>query len=391
MDDDDKKLKLLAFQPVVGIASLFTVSAEITMVPQTPKVQLHANTKESSSSTSFIQAGFHPQNPKESILLLFQYSSKQRRGGSVAGSAMDLPMESLSYNNLEGKVSVGTSLSLDDKKVKGDRKKRKSAESLALAPGDQGQEASSAVDLTLGEKTAKIQRKEAGKDEEETDAISQDLRNLEDEEQGESIAERLALLSSAMEQTDDEEDDEHDNQRDPKTIEARKSEFKLKSATSETLSTLLTQALSSNDTIQLNIALQVTDRRLVEDTVRALQLLDAERLSEQEDTDGTVEGKTAGYISTLMAHIVRRIARRHSLLMPLGVWVRAILAAAMRSSTNQVLHGGNTGATDERMAKEARELAMKLGPLKNFLNERVESFPQLLRLDGRLGLLNSQL
>lgn len=245
--------------------------------------------------------------------------------------------------------------------------------------------------MTLGEKTAKIQRKEAGKDEEETDAISQDLRNLEDEEQGESIAERLALLSSAMEQTDDEEDDEHDNLRDPKTIEARKSEFKLKSATSETLSTLLTQALSSNDTIQLNIALQVTDRRLVEDTVRALQLLDAERLSEQEDTDGTVEGKTAGYISTLMAHIVRRIARRHSLLMPLGVWVRAILAAAMRSSTNQVLHGGNTGATDERMAKEARELAMKLGPLKNFLNERVESFPQLLRLDGRLGLLNSQL
>jgi len=109
---------------------------------------------------------------------------------------------------------------------------------------------------------------------------------------------------------------------------------------------------------------------------------------------------TAGYIPTLMAHLVRRMARRHSLVMPLGVWVKAILAATARSATYHVIRGGGGGgggnnnnddAVAERMAREGREMAMKLGPLKNFLNERVECFPQLLRLEGRLALLNQQL
>jgi len=386
--DGDHRLMLLAFQ--ASIASLFIVSAknrtpETMMVPQMPQTQLCANTKE---APSFIHAGFHPHNPKESMLLLFQFSNKQRRGGSAAGSGTNLPMESLSYDNLEGRVIVGTSLSVDDKNAKGEGKKRKPAESLALAPGDQGQEASMAVDLTVGKMMAKVQRKGGGEHEEDADLCDMEV----DEEQGQSIAERLALLSSAMEQSDDEEDEEYDDEAKPNKTDVHKSKFKLKSATSETLSTLLTQALSSNDTVQLNIALQVTDRRLVEGTVRALQLLDAERYSEQDNESGA-EATTAGYLSTLMAHVVRRMARRHSLVMPLGVWVRAILVAAARSSTNQALHsgGGNSGGTDERMAKEGREIAMKLGPLKNFLNERVESFPQLLRLEGRLGLLNQQL
>jgi hypothetical protein len=84
--------------------------------------------------------------------------------------------------------------------------------------------------------------------------------------------------------------------------------------------------------------------------------------------------------------------------MPLGVWVKAILAATARSATYHVIRGGGGGgnnknddAVAERMAREGREMAMKLGPLKNFLNERVECFPQLLRLEGRLALLNQQL
>ena len=99
---------------------------------------------------------------------------------------------------------------------------------------------------------------------------------------------------------------------------------------------------------------------------------------------------SVGYIPTLMAHIVRRMARRHSLVMTLGVWVKAILAATARSSSQQLLNE-EMNAVEEQMAKDGKALAGKLGPLKNFLNERVESFPQLLRLEGRLSLLNQQL
>lgn len=378
----DKEVALVTFQPVARIASLFTISTKkgsSTLVPQMPQAQLQ--TSENDKSLSFIGAGFHPRTPTESLLLLFQRA--KRGGGSAAGSGTNLPMESLSYadsDTLEGNVTVGTSLSVED--GKGKDKKRKAAENVALAPGDQGQEASLASDLTLKKKKkAKTSDDaEAGEDEDEFDM------DEEDGEQGQSIAERLALLSSAMEQTD-EEDDEDDDDDEDEAKPADSSKFKLKSATSETLTTLLTQALSSNDSSQLNIALQVTDRRLVEGTVRALQSIDAQRAT---DVDANT-ALTTGYIPTLMAHIVRRMARRHSLVMPLGVWVKAILAVTARASTNQALGGNGNSAVEARMAKEGREMAMKLGPLKNFLNERVECFPQLLRLEGRLALLSQQL
>ena len=191
----------------------------------------------------------------------------------------------------------------------------------------------------------------------------------EDGEQSQSIAERLALLSSAMEETDDEDedddDDDDDDEEDQTSSKPKKKEFQLKSATSETLTTLLTQALSSNDSSQLNIALQVTDRRLVDGTVRALQSLDAERAANQADDDGDTKVASTGsvgYIPTLMAHIVRRMARRHSLVMTLGVWVKAILAATARSSSHQLLNE-EMNAVEEQMAKDGKALAGKLSPL----------------------------
>ncbi|KAL7543663.1 hypothetical protein ACHAXR_012969 [Thalassiosira sp. AJA248-18] len=381
----DNELMLLTFQPLVGIASIFAVSASSStssssLVPQLPQSQLQTDEKD--SSLTFTHAGFHPRKPNQAMLLLFQQAKS--KSGSASGSGTNLPMESLPYGNgsLDGTVTVGTSLVLDNKNAK-DGKKRKALDSVALAPGDQGQEASLATDLTLEKKKARVQQ--GDEDDDDFDDME------EDGEQGQSIAERLALLSSAMEQTDDEEGDEDDDDATGDE-DGSKSNFKTKSATSETLTTLLTQALSSNDSTQLNIALQVTDRRLVEGTVRALQSLDAERANQAEDERGNTPA-TSGFISTLMAHIVRRMARRHSLVMQLGVWVKAILAATARSSTNRALQGGTaqSAAVEEQMAREGREMAMKLGPLKNFLNERVECFPQLLRLEGRLALLSQQL
>jgi hypothetical protein len=294
-------------------------------------------------------------------------------------------MQSISYDDtIQGTVTVGTELSAEIANEDNKKKKRKAANSVALAPGEQGNEASLAVDLTS--KKARTE-KEDGVSEEDGDFQIDDEEGDEGGEQGQSIAERLALLSSAMAESDDDEDEEDDEEDDDgnDVAASKKSRFKLKSATSETLTTLLAQALSSNDSVQLNIALQVTDRRLVDGTVRALQALDAERVQSGESTSSN------GYMSMLMGHIVRRMARRHSLVVPLGVWVKAILAATSRAATNRVLHPNIGDGVEDQIAKEAREIALKLGPLRNFLNERVECFPQLLRLEGRLALLSEQL
>lgn len=392
-DVDGTSVLVLAFQPI-GTASYFDIPTNTSsksvdgMVPQLPTATLQTNPSPTSSVSSLMQASFHPNTPAKEILLLFKSALT---GG---GSGTTLPMESLPYSSkLSGSVIVGASL--DD--VAGDGKKKRKAGAatgnVALAPGDQGQEALSAMDLTSGAAAKKKRVDVDGSDEDMEDAAEEDDFELEEdgEQGGQSIAERLAMLSSAMEQTDDEEDyenDEDDSDAAPAKQQAQassKSKFNLKSATSETLTTVLTQALSSNDAVQLNIALQVTDRRLVENTVNSLQSLDDER-----DASDTSEG----FMPLLMGHIVRRMARRHSLVMPLGVWVKAILAATARTSTKRALLGENgrgDAAEEERMRKDAREMALKLGPLQNFLNERVECFPQLLRLEGRLALLSQQL
>ncbi|KAL3761157.1 hypothetical protein ACHAWU_000252 [Discostella pseudostelligera] len=401
------RLGVLAFQPRAEIASLFVVadssSSLSSLVPQLPKAHLQTNEKD--TTVSFLGAGFHHllRINNATLQLLFQRIKKS--GGSAAGSGTILPMESVSdaLDSLEGTVIVGTSLTIDGAKTANDGKKRKVAESVALAPGDQGREALLAMDLSQGGGEKKKPRVSSssttdgadGADEEVVGEAEDDFPDDldEDGEQRQSIAERLALLSSAMEETDDEEDEDDDDEE--KADSTHKSKFKLNSATSETLTSLLTQALSSNDPTQLNIALQVTDRRLVEGTVRSLQNLDAERARQMMKTDsGAAAVQQTRYIPTLMAHIVRRMARRHSLVMPLGVWIKAILAATARSSTNQAVFGhdgGGGGGGDQIMAKEGREMARALGPLKNFLNERVECFAQMLRLDGRLALLNQQL
>jgi hypothetical protein len=252
-----------------------------------------------------------------------------------------------------------------------------------MAPGETGMEANMTTDLTSSKKT-KESVEAVDEDGNDLNAEEEDEFELEDDEDGEvgqSIAERLAMLSSAMEQTDEEDfDDDDDDEPEAKRakVQDTKSKFSAKTATTESLTVLLSQALSSNDSIRLNIALQVTDPRLVENTVKALQRLDAQRDDPK---------NTEGYIPMLMGHIVRRMARRHTLLTPLMSWIKAILLASSTSSRLQ----GVTDEEEERMVQEGRELASKLGPLRNFLNERVECFPQLLRLEGRLALLGQQL
>jgi hypothetical protein len=387
---EDGGLNVLAFQPLAGTASLFTCddltsssSFDSSSPPLLPKAQFQCD-QGGSNHITLIHAAFHSRRPNEELLILFQNISSKKGGTS---SNATLPMQSISYDNdaTKGTVTVGTELA-EEIANEGDnkKKKRKAADSVALASGEQGNEASLAMDLTSKKARKGKEIDEVGGSDDGDDFQIDNEDEEEGGEQGQSIAERLALLSSAMEESEDDEEDgdgDDNEQGGNATAETKKSKFKLKSATSETLTTLLTQALTSNDAVQLNIALQVTDRRLVEATVRSLQALDAER----------VQSSSAGYMSTLMGHIVRRMARRHSLVVPLGVWVKAILAATQRAATSRALQPNIGGDAEDHIVKEAREIALKLGPLRNFLNERVECFPQLLRLDGRLALLSEQL
>ena len=399
LDNNDDELAIVAFQSNIGTSSLFNISTSNdddntdSSTLTLPKATLQTN--ELDKHLSLIGSTFNPRKPTKSLTLLFNQGKKHVGAGS-AGTGTNLPMESLPFNDskLEGNVLVGTSLSTVDEKgnnLKDKKRKGKVHDNVALAPGDQGLEASTAMDLSQGQavkKKARVSSAEeegAVADDDEDDFGLGDDDDDEEGENGQSIAERLALLSSAMEQSDDDTDSD-DEEESSSTKQVKP--FKLKSATSETLTTLLTQALTSNDSSQLNIALQVTDRRLVEGTVRALQSLDAERRASQLSATETLANHP-GYVSMLMAHIVRRMARRHTLVNVLGVWVKAILAATARSTSYQ--GGGGSGSVEEQiMANEGREMALKLGPLKNFLNERVECFPQLLRLEGRLSLLNQQ-
>lgn len=436
--DSNKKLVVSAL--LAGIAYIFEINLDevqktslVPQMPYMPMIKLQTSNIDSSPALlNLVSATFHPRTPETTILCLFQRStSLVNRGGSVAGSGITtLPMETVPYVGNKGTVIVGTSMLIKNTDnnltdaTKSSKKRKVEGSAVALTPGDQGREASMAVDLSSSLQTKK--NKKGNADDDDDDDMenklakdddkkkeTEDANNNDDEEemeedgeQGQTIAERLALLSSAMEESDDDDDYNEEEgiggqgmDSSSMTTTTDKSKFNTKSATSATLTTLLTQALSSNDPTQLNVALQVTDRRLVEGTVLSLQSLDAERGSSNDNNDEEDAIVTAGYIPTLMAHLVRRMARRHSLVMPLGVWVKAILAATARSTTYQVLstatRGGDNNKNDdavaERMAREGREMAMKLGPLKNFLNERVECFPQLLRLEGRLSLLNQQL
>jgi hypothetical protein len=446
--DSNKKLVVSALSE--GTAYIFEINLEEVqktslvpqMMPYMPMIKLQTNNNIDSSPSpmmNLVSATFHPRTPETTILCLFQRSATTNRGGSVATSGITtLPMETVPYVGIQGTVIVGTSMLIKntdnnatDGTMKSSKKRKVEGSAVALAPGDQGREASMAADLSsiqtkknkkgdadddddddMEKKLAEEGDKKKGTKDANDNNNDDDEEMEEDGEQGQTIAERLALLSSAMEESDDDDDDDDDDYNEEEgggggqgmdlssmITTTDKSKFNTKSATSATLTTLLTQALSSNDPTQLNVALQVTDRRLVEGTVLSLQSLDAERSSSNDNDDEEDAILTAGYIPTLMAHLVRRMARRHSLVMPLGVWVKAILAATARSATYQVLstaaRGGDNNKNDdavaERMAREGREMAMKLGPLKNFLNERVECFPQLLRLEGRLSLLNQQL
>jgi len=146
-----------------------------------------------------------------------------------------------------------------------------------------------------------------------------------------SIAERLKQLTSEM------EDEDSDHQIIPST----KHSFKPQRATTESLKELLSQALQSGDDSLLELALAVRDLKVIDTTMKELE---------------------PSQVVVLLSKLTVRLASSPLRAETLSVWLRHCL-------------------------KTGRFQGHHLASLRNLLYERVESFSELLRLEGRLSMM----
>jgi hypothetical protein len=146
-----------------------------------------------------------------------------------------------------------------------------------------------------------------------------------------SIQERLQQLASDFQDDDDEEDED----------EAPPKLFK---ATTESLSNLLQQSLQSGDDGMLELSLTCRDKQIIQ---RSLQQLEP------------------SLVSTLLTKLTARLASKPNRAGDLALWIQLVLTCG------KIRH------------------VQQLRPLRNLLHERVESFPHLLKLEGRLSVLQA--
>eukprot|EP00551_Chaetoceros_affinis_P010398 CAMPEP_0203685324 /NCGR_PEP_ID=MMETSP0090-20130426/48483_1 /ASSEMBLY_ACC=CAM_ASM_001088 /TAXON_ID=426623 /ORGANISM="Chaetoceros affinis, Strain CCMP159" /LENGTH=767 /DNA_ID=CAMNT_0050554513 /DNA_START=70 /DNA_END=2373 /DNA_ORIENTATION=+ len=211
------------------------------------------------------------------------------------------------------------------------------------------------------------------------------LEQDDEAEQEETIAQRLALLSSELDRdTEDEEEllKIQSQMTDASSSSSRSNagtKFMIKSATSDSLAILLQQSLSANDDTQLEVALQVSDKRVIENSILGLVHESDGNSGNDADVDTDASGEM---IIMLLTKLVTRIARKPSRAQRLSFWIRTVLVALLSKA-------GSSSAVP--MGKTEREIASRLGPLRNMLSERVESLPELLKLEGRLSLLSTKL
>ena len=111
---------------------------------------------------------------------------------------------------------------------------------------------------------------------------------------------------------------------------------------------------------------QVSDKKVIENSVIAL--------ADMQDNEGDSD-----LIVTLLSKLVTRLSRKPARAQGLSFWVRNVLVA--------LISGGGKDGGQWKLGNKERDVAVKLGPLRNMLNERVECLPLLIRLEGRLALL----
>ena len=158
----------------------------------------------------------------------------------------------------------------------------------------------------------------------------------EDDDEGPTIADRLQKLQQALENEEEDNDEEE--------AHVRQTAFQPKKATTESLSQLLQQALQSGDDSMLELALAVHDSTILQET--------CQQLPEE-------------CLPKLLNALTTRLASKPARAEHLCAWLTILLKTGRIKSISH------------------------LQPLRNLLQERLEVFPALLKLEGRLTTMGS--
>ncbi|KAL7558323.1 hypothetical protein ACA910_019353 [Epithemia clementina (nom. ined.)] len=159
-----------------------------------------------------------------------------------------------------------------------------------------------------------------------------------------ALCERLQMLQQALDEEADENDDDDDN--DENMVTGKDTEvlgFHPRQATTESLGKMLDQALQSGDDKMLELALAVRDQTILLETCKEL---------------------SNEHLLKLLNALTSRLAAKGSRAEHLCVWISVLLKSGRIRS---IAH---------------------LQPLRNLIQERIEVFPDLLKLQGRLSLLS---
>ena len=347
-----------------------------------------------------VAAAFHGASPGSRVVVVAMPGTGNNSVVAAVGSRGNVEVDEVDYrdedgNMVRGDIVVGDADGMEEDMDGGDgaaatggggakqttttKKRALPSGELVLGPGEAGGEALGVTDRATS-KRARVVGGGGGGDDDDDDADDGDEFVLPDDDAteeaaGATIADRLALLTSEMERDADEDSDDDDggSEEDEEAVAALygsvaggKGGKTKRRATSESLSTLLRQALSSNDDGQLEVALHVHDKKVIEHSIATLA-------REDEEAD---DGRDDDMITKLLGKLVDRLGRKPGRAEELSVWVQTVLLLLISGKS---------------MSRREREVAAKLAPLRSMLNERVESLPHLLRLEGRLSLLGQQL
>ena len=207
--------------------------------------------------------------------------------------------------------------------------KKRNSESI-LGPGQAGRE-STAVSERTPKKAKQL-------DMDMVDKVTAEYSTL-----GVSIEDRLKQLAEVNDIVEDEDRGQSGVEKFETPITRK--DFVAKRATTEALTEILSQALRGGDDGLLELALSVRDRNILQQTMKCLD---------------------SYCIDILLAKLTTRLASKPQRAEELAFWLSCVLESGRVQQMGQ------------------------LHPLKNLLQDRINAFPHLLRLEGRLSMVNAE-
>ena len=287
--------------------------------------------------------GFQLQRSEPRRLLAMQVGLTSHNDCRIQTVFLPVPLDDnsvtttipISFSALESKRSSTTDTTATS------ASKKRGANTAVLGPGQVGGEARGTTDGTTMAASGSNKRNKL--DQGEVEYMDDD-----NDDDAPTLAERLRQLQEAMDQDEDDDDDDNKNNsyNDGNDNNDASERFVPQQATTESLTQLLQQALQSNDTAMLEMALEVRDPVILMESCHQLEL---------------------AHLSRLLLALTARLSTKPARAEHLCRWIKAVLQQC-----------GGTQALEEEGVVEHMQA------LQNLVQERLEVFPMLLQLEGRL-------